>query len=54
MNNPKNSSTKKLSGHILSGFSMSAIPSFKIIENKHDVYRGNDCMNFVNLQENTQ
>ena len=23
---------------------MSTIPSFKIIENKHDVYRGKDCM----------
>ena len=30
--------------HILSGFSMSAISSFKKIENKHDVYRGKDCM----------
>ena len=26
------------------GFSMSTILSFRIIENKHDVYRGKDCM----------
>ena len=30
--------------HILSGFSMSAISSFKSIENKHHVYRGKHCM----------
>ena len=23
---------------------MSTVPSFKSIENKHDVYRGKDCM----------
>ena len=27
-----------------SGFSMTAISSFKSIENKHDVCRGKDCM----------
>ena len=37
--NPENSSTAKLSEHILSGFSMSTISSFRSIENKHDVYR---------------
>ena len=42
-NNPKNSSTIKVSGHIPSGFSMSTI-SFKRIENKLDVCRGKDCM----------
>ena len=26
------------------GFSMSAISSFRSIENKHDMYRGKDCM----------
>ena len=26
------------------GFSMSTMPSFKSIENNHDVYRGKDCM----------
>ena len=26
------------------GFSMSTISSFRSIENKHDVYRGKDCM----------
>ena len=43
-NNPENSSTVKVSEHILSGFSMSTISSFRSIENKHDVYRGKDCM----------
>ena len=43
-NNPENSSTAKVNNHILSGFSMSTIPSFRSIENKHDVYRGKDCM----------
>ena len=43
-NNPENSSTTKLSGHIPSGFLMSTTSSFRIIENKHDVYRGKDCM----------
>ena len=37
----ENSSTKKVSKHIPSGFSIS---SFKSIENKHDIYRGKDCM----------
>ena len=43
-NNPENSSTTKVSKHILSGFSMSTIYSFRSIENKHDVYRGKDSM----------
>ena len=43
-NNPQNSSTTKVSKHIASGFSMSTISSFRSIENKHDVYRGKDCM----------
>ena len=43
-NNPENSSTTKVSKHIPSGFSMSTISSFRSIENKHDVYRGKDCM----------
>ena len=42
--NPENSSSAKVSEHIPSGFSMSTISSFKSIENKHDVYRGKDCM----------
>ena len=37
-NNPENSSTTKLGKHILSGFSMSTISSFKSIENNYDVY----------------
>ena len=43
-NNSENSSTTKVSEHIPSGFSMSTISSFRSIENKHDVYRGKDCM----------
>ena len=41
-NNPENSSTKKVSEHTPSGFSMSTITSFRSIENKEDVYRGKD------------
>ena len=44
INNHENSSTTKVSEHILWCFSMSTISSFKSIENKHDVYRGKDCM----------
>ena len=43
-NNLENSSTRKVCKHIPSGFSISTIPSFKSIENKHDVYRGKDCI----------
>ena len=37
-------STTKVGEHILSAFSMSAISTFKSIENKHNVYVGKDCM----------
>ena len=48
-NNPENLSATKVSKHISSGFSMSIIFSVRNIENKHDVYRGQDCIkNFVN------
>ena len=43
-NNPENSSTTKVTKHIPSGFSMSTISPFRIIENQHDLYRGKDCM----------
>ena len=43
-NNLENSSTTEVSEHTLSRFSMSTIYSFRSIENKHDVYRGKDCM----------
>ena len=36
-NNPENSSTTKVSEHIPSTFSMSAISSFTSIDNTHDV-----------------
>ena len=42
--NLENSSTTKVSEHIPSSFSISTISSFRSIENKHDVYRGKDCM----------
>ena len=38
------SSITKVSEHIPSGFSMSTISSLRSIENKHDIYRGKDCM----------
>ena len=43
-NNPKSSSTSKVGKHIPSSFSMSAIFPSKSMENKHDEYRGKDCM----------
>ena len=43
-NNPENSSTRRVVEHIPSGFSMSTISPFKKIGNKHEVYRGKDCM----------
>ena len=45
-NHPEYSSTivGKVGEHVSSGFSMSTTSSFKSIENKHDVYRGKDCM----------
>ena len=43
-NNPENSFATKVGEYIPSGFSMSTISSFRSIENKHDVYRGKDCM----------
>ena len=43
-NNPENSSTAKVSKHIPSSFSMCTISLCRSTENKHDVYRGKDCM----------
>ena len=43
-NNPENLTTIKVGEDIPSGFSVSTVLSFKIIENQHDVYRGQDCM----------
>ena len=43
-NNHEKSSTVKICEHIPSGFPMSTILLFKDIENKHDVYRGKNCM----------
>ena len=43
-NNPEKSSTAKANEDILSGFSTSTISPLKDIENKHDIYRGKDCI----------
>ena len=40
--NPENSSITEVSQHIPTRFSVSAISSFRSIENKHDVYRGKE------------
>ena len=42
--NPEISFTTKVSEHISPGFSMSAISWSRRVENKHDVYRGKDCI----------
>ena len=41
---PENSSTAKEGEHTPLAFPMSTILSFKSVENKHDIYRGKDCM----------
>ena len=41
---PENSFTTKISEQIPSVFSVSTIPSFKTIENKHGIYRSKYCM----------
>ena len=43
-NNSGNSYKTKVDKHISCGFSMSAISSFKNIQNKYDAYKGRDCM----------
>ena len=43
-NSPENSSTTKVSEHIPFSFPMSIMFPFRSIENKHDAYRGKDCM----------
>ena len=54
-NNPENSSTTKVSDHFPSGLSMCTVSSFRRIENKHDVYRGKDCMKkFLSPQKSSQ
>ena len=43
-NNPKNSSSTKISKHTASGYSIFSHCSFDNAENKLDYYRGNDSM----------
>ena len=45
--NPGNSSTTKLSQHLLSCFSMSIILPYKPPEIVHIIYKGKDCMEKV-------
>ena len=53
-NNPEKSFTAKVRERIPSVFSKSKISSFRSITNKHNVYRGKDCMKnfFESLREN--
>ena len=43
-NNPEKFSTTKIGKHIPCGYSMSTIRAFDHIENKHNLYCGEDCM----------
>ena len=43
-NNAENASTTKIGERIPCVFSMSTIWAFDRIENKHNLYRGKDCM----------
>ena len=54
-NNPENSFRTKVSEDIPSSFSMFTISSFRSIENKHDKYRGKDCLKkfFESVREHT-
>ena len=59
-NNPEKSSTTKLTENISYRYSMSVIWIFDNIENKHSLYRGQDCMkklcssptNVINFEKN--
>ena len=55
-NNSENSSTTKIGEHIPCGYSMSTIWTFKHIENRHSLYRGEGCMKKFckSLRENTK
>ena len=44
VNNPENSSAAKIGEHIACWCSVSTIWEFNRIENKHALYRGQDCM----------
>ena len=49
-NNPNKSSTIKINNHIPSGYSLFTYCSFSATKNRHNHYRGQDCMKgFVNL-----
>ena len=43
-NNPENSSTTKIGEHIPCGYSISTIWAFNNTENKHTLYREEDCL----------
>ena len=50
-NKPESSSATKIGEHIPCGYSVSTVWAFDNMENKHDLYRGED---FVFLWENMQ
>ena len=53
--NLENSSTTKIDDHIPCRYSRSTMWAFDNIENKHTLYRGQECMkNVMNLHKNTQ
>ena len=54
--NPENTSTKRIGEHIPCGYSMSTISVFDNIENKHTLYRREDCMKIfcTSLRENVK
>ena len=43
-NNPEKSSTIKINKHTASGYSLFTYCSFDVSKNKHNYYRGKDCM----------
>ena len=43
-NNPEKSSTTEIGEHLPCEYSMSSIWAFDLIEGKHILYRGEDCM----------
>ena len=44
VNNPENPSTTKIGEHIPCGYSITIIWALENIGNKHNFYRGEDCM----------
>ena len=47
--NPEKSSTTEINKHTASGYSLFTHCSFDTTKNKHDYYRGKDCMKSILL-----